>query len=217
MPPTRRATPERAAPAPTAKSRRRRGAIVAAATALFDRHGYANTSLDDIAGAVGIAREGIYYYFANRAEILLSIIAPQSAALIAGLGRILADKRLAYPAKLDAAIRNHLERFDRHCLEMTVSLRDGLIEDTGEVHRRMKRIWKRYEAQWTRLIAEGQRRGEFRKTGDAKMLAFGMLGMCNWLARWYDPAKTVSIDAIAGAYSAMIAEGVVAPKPPRKR
>jgi AcrR family transcriptional regulator len=200
----------RRAPPPTVKSRRRRDAIIAAATALFDRNGYANTSLDDIAGAVGIAREGIYYYFRNRAEILLTIIAPQSAALIAGLGRIIADRRLDFAAKLDAAIRNHLDRFDRHCLEMTVSLRDGLLEDTGEVRRRMQRIWKRYEALWTRLIGEGQRRGAFRAAGEPKMLAFGILGMCNWLARWFDPAKAASIEAIADAYSALIARGLLA-------
>ena len=49
--------------AKTKKSIQRRDAILARATELFDRKGFVNTSLDDIARAVGITREGIYYYF----------------------------------------------------------------------------------------------------------------------------------------------------------
>ncbi len=202
-------TAARAAP-PTIKSQRRRDAILRKATELFDRQGYANTSLDDIARAVGIAREGIYYYFRNRAEILLNIIEPRSTALIVGLKRIVADPGLNATEKLHAAMRNHLEQFDRHCLEMTVSLRNGLLEDTGEVPAKMRRIWKDYEALWTRLIGEGQRTRAFRKKGSAKLLAFGILGMCNWLARWYDPRRSASIDELVETYFALVSRGLSA-------
>ena len=47
----------------------RRAEILQRATECFDRLGYANTTLDDIARAVGIKREGIYYYFKNRGQI----------------------------------------------------------------------------------------------------------------------------------------------------
>ena len=70
------------APAKTEKSARRRQTILQRAAELFDRKGYVNTSLDDIARAVGIKREALYYYYRNRSEILLAIIRPQSAALI---------------------------------------------------------------------------------------------------------------------------------------
>jgi AcrR family transcriptional regulator len=208
---------KRAKPAPppaktgaaATKSERRRAEIVARATEIFDRQGYANTSLDDIAREVGIAREGIYYYFRNRAEILLTIIAPRSRALIEGLKRILADPALDPPARLRAAVGNHLEQFDRYCLEMTVSLRDGLLEDAADVRSAMRRIWKEYERLWTRLIDEGQRAGAFRAIGDPKMLAFAVLGMCNWLARWYDPKKGRPIGELVEAYTGLVAGGLV--------
>lgn len=209
-----RARPRRAKPARaeagTRKSQRRREDILKKATELFDRQGYANTSLDDIARAVGIAREGIYYYFKNRAEILLHIIEPRSLALIAGLRAILAAPGRSYAEKLHDAVRNHLEQFDLHCLEMTVSLRDGHLEDARAVRAVMARIWKEYEALWTRLVAEGQRAGTFRAMGDPKMLAFGILGMCNWLARWYDPRKGVPISELVEAYSGLVGQGLVA-------
>jgi AcrR family transcriptional regulator len=199
----------RAPEAATRKSQRRREDILRKAVELFDRQGYANTSLDDIARAVGIAREGIYYYFKNRAEILLHIIEPRSLALIEGLRRIVASDR-PHALKLHDAVRNHLEQFDLHCLEMTVSLRDGHLEDARAVRASMARIWKEYERLWTGLIAEGQRAGAFRGSGDAKMLAFGILGMCNWLARWYDPRKGVPIAELVESYSDLVSRGLVA-------
>ena len=205
-----RTKPARAPEPVTTKSRRRREDILKKATELFDRQGYANTSLDDIARAVGIAREGIYYYFKNRAEILLHIIEPRSLALIQGLRKIVAAADRGFADKLHDAIRNHLEQFDLHCLEMTVSLRDGHMEDARSVRAVMARIWKEYEALWTRLVAEGQRAGEFRAVGDPKMLAFGILGMCNWLARWYDPKKGVPIGELVESYSSLVGRGLVA-------
>lgn len=194
----------------TSKSQRRREDILRKALELFDRQGYANTSLDDIARAVGIAREGIYYYFKNRAEILLHIIEPRSLALIDGLKRIVTAANGDFAAKLHDAVRNHLEQFDLHCLEMTVSLRDGHLEDARQVRASMARIWKEYEALWTRLVAEGQRAGAFKPMGDPKMLAFGILGMCNWLARWYDPKKGVPISELVESYSQLVGQGLVA-------
>lgn len=201
------------ASAATPKSIRRRDEILSRSTELFDRKGFANTSLDDIARAVGIKREGIYYYFRNRSEILLSIIRPQSDALLEGLRAILDDSSLDHPARLHAAIRNHLQRFDRYCLEMTVSLRDGYFDESiSEAREAMSRIWKDYERMWTELIVDGTAAGAFRHAGDPKMLAFGILGMCNWLARWYDPKGPIPVDDMIEAYFDMIGHGLIAPR-----
>jgi len=198
----------------TKKSIQRRDAILARATELFDRKGFANTSLDDIARAVGITREGIYYYFKNRSEILLSIIQPQSQGLVDGLRAVLDDQTLDHRQRLEAAIRNHLVRFDRYCLEMTVSLRDGYFDDSdADVLAVMNRFWKAYEQMWTELVQAGQKAGTFRTAGDPKMIAFAILGMCNWLARWYDPKGSTSIDDLIVDYCDVIANGLVA-KPP---
>ena len=96
---------------------------------------------------------------------------------------------------------------------MTVSLRDVYLEDAREVRREMDKIWRSYESMWTELIAEGQKKGDFEQYGDPKMIAFGILGMCNWLARWYDPKKTTAIDELIETYFNMIAFGLV--KDPR--
>ena len=190
------------------KSTLRREAILQNALKIFDRQGFANTSLDDIAKETGVKREAIYYYFNNRAEILLNIIRPQSEQLVDGLRDVVASKA-SFQDKLYGAIRNHLERFDRNCLEMTVSLRDVYLEDAREVRREMDKIWRSYESMWTALIDEGQKKGDFSRHGEPKMIAFGILGMCNWLARWYDPKRATPIEELIETYFNMIAFGLV--------
>lgn len=194
------------------KSGRRREAILAHATELFDRKGYLNTSLDDVAQAVGLTREALYYYYRNRSEILLAIIEPQAAGLIDGLKAIVADSA-PHAEKLHLAVRNHLERFDLHCLEMTITLRDGVMGTGDPVRGAMARIWKKYERMWIALVAQGQSSGAFSKSGDPKMVAFGILGMCNWLARWYDPKKQTTIDEIIRTFSDLVSHGLVASPP----
>jgi len=46
------------------------GAILEAAGELFDRKGFNQTSLQDIADAIGMARPSLYHYFDNREQIL---------------------------------------------------------------------------------------------------------------------------------------------------
>jgi AcrR family transcriptional regulator len=198
------------------KSVLRRESILQNALQIFDRQGFANTSLDDIANETGVKREAIYYYFKNRAEILLHIIRPQSESLVEGLRKIVTSKA-DYHQKLYLAVENHLERFDRKCLEMTVSLRDVYLEDAREVRREMDKIWRSYETMWTSLIEEGQAEGEFTRCGDAKMVAFGILGMCNWLARWYDPKKSIPIAELIETYFNLIAYGLVKPSARSKK
>ena len=44
----------------------RRTEILRRAAEIFERKGVSNTSVEDIAGAIGVTREAIYYYFKSR-------------------------------------------------------------------------------------------------------------------------------------------------------
>lgn len=56
---------------------RKRERILEAADALFVAHGYRKASVDDIAGAAGVAKGTVYLYYSNKAELLLHVIARQ--------------------------------------------------------------------------------------------------------------------------------------------
>jgi len=53
-----------------------RSRILVESAALFVAHGYENVSVEQILAATGIARSSFYRFFANREEVLASIIRP---------------------------------------------------------------------------------------------------------------------------------------------
>jgi len=188
----------------------RRREILRRATEVFEHQGVARTSMEDIANAVGIKREGIYYYFKSRGDILIEIILPQSNSLATNMQRIL-DSRMSVREKLHAVIQNHLDAFNPAYLEMSIALReDHFVRDDKKL-RELKRIWDHYGEMWTALVAEGQADGTFKAHLNPKLVAFGLLGMCNWVSRWYDPNKgDVTIPELIETFSTMAATGIVA-------
>jgi AcrR family transcriptional regulator len=48
--------------------------ILAAAARLFDEQGYGQTSLQEIADAVGVSRPSLYHYFSSKEEILAALV-----------------------------------------------------------------------------------------------------------------------------------------------
>jgi AcrR family transcriptional regulator len=60
----------------------RREQIVAAATAVIGRRGYANTSLKDVAQEAGIAPGLLHYYFPSKEELLLDVVGGLEEALM---------------------------------------------------------------------------------------------------------------------------------------
>ncbi len=59
----------------------RREAILAAATRLFDRYGYASVGLTDIGTAAGIARPSIYNHFPSKTDILVAALSRANESL----------------------------------------------------------------------------------------------------------------------------------------
>src|SRR5436190_11360203 len=69
----------------------RRATLVEIATSVFTRYGFKKTSMDDVARAAGLSRQGLYLHFANKEELfkqaVLHIIAAIRAACRAALAR----------------------------------------------------------------------------------------------------------------------------------
>ena len=71
---------------------------------------------------------------------------------------------------------------------------------------------KDYEHYFQRILEEGQATGAF-KAIDSKIVTFGLLGMCHWLAQWYKPYGRYTPQQIAEIFASMIESGLI-PSPP---
>jgi TetR/AcrR family transcriptional regulator, cholesterol catabolism regulator len=193
----------------TQKSQQRREDILACARELFERKGFANTSINDIAQACGIKRENVYYYYPSRGDILIELVRPNNQILVAGMERILAAD-VTPVTKLFLALRHHIRLFDRVALDtVTVGLRGIAHDDRQSVHKEVRPLYKKYEDSWVQLIGEGAEAGVLRPVENPKLVVFAILGMCNWLTHWYDPAGPVTLDGIVDVFFDLIAGGLV--------
>ncbi|MEE2997979.1 MAG: TetR/AcrR family transcriptional regulator [Pseudomonadota bacterium] len=193
-------------PQPTAVEQRRenrREEIVKAAQELFLRLGYSNTSLDDIARAVGIKREGLYYYFPNRTQILIEIIKPLGLQLRDRVKEI-QESDLPPNEKMRLTVENHLMRFENRFAESQITLRDDYFSENEDVLSEMRPIWDDYERLWVKIIEEGQEKGVFDEALDPRIAHLGILGLCNWAARWYKPGKSMPVPKLIEMYNRMV-------------
>jgi TetR/AcrR family transcriptional regulator, cholesterol catabolism regulator len=58
------------------------------------------------------------------------------------------------------------------------------------------------------IIQEGIKSGDFRSDLDARLVMLGILGMHNWIHRWYVPGGRNSLDQIGDVFAEMVLTGV---------
>lgn len=190
-----------------ARRETRREEILRAAQDLFHQRGYANTSLDDIARAVGIKREGLYYYFPNRTQILIEIIKPLGLQLRDRVKEIL-NSAGSPQEKIRQTVENHLMRFENRFAESKITLRDDYFSENELVLAEMGPIWDEYERLWIAIIVEGQEQGVFDGSLDPRLAHLGILGLCNWVARWYVPNQSLPVPELIDMYNKIILRGL---------
>jgi AcrR family transcriptional regulator len=186
--------------------------IITAAAKVFRTKGYHAASVQDIADEVGILKGSLYHHFDSKEELLYLIVKEPIAGLYQRVGEIVA---MEVPAaeKLRRAISAHLEAFDRHHPHLFVYLRE-----TEDLKRRFRETTKlspkQYELFWQQILRQGMKSGEFRADLDVKVVSYGLLGMLNWLYKWYDPRGRLGVREVADQFSALALAGLAGAAPP---
>lgn len=156
--------------------------------ALFADRGFEATSLQEVADAMGISRTALYHYIGNKDQLLSSLVQGITRETADSLSRLADDDSLTPAVKLREAlagmvarIANSPERF-RLLLLSERSLNEALFSEHRDARRQTLNAL-------TEIIQEGVREGMLRPV-DERLAAFGLLGMCNWVAWWYQPDRT---------------------------
>ncbi len=184
----------------------KREEILNAAAKIFAQKGYHHATMVDVADEVDLLKGSLYYYFSSKESLLLEVIKRGMDSYKETLRKIQTSS-LSPVYKMQQAFLAHLKPFSINLAELTVFLREG-NNLSPELAHEMKNLIREYETMLFDLIKEGSEGGYFRRDLDYKLAVYAMLGMCNWLYRWYDPAGRSSIEEIAKQFSLIFLDGL---------
>lgn len=184
--------------------RRKRQAVVRVAATAFNRKGFANTSMDDVAAVLKISKPALYQYFESKQDLLYhchQMVMDHGEAGIA-------------LAKLSGG--SAFERL-RICLSRYMQ---GIFGDFGscavltdvdslEPKRRAEVIDRRarISAAIVKMIAEGVEDGSIVNC-DPKLASLFVLGVINWIPLWYRSTGPNKPEEIIEAFLKLTGSGL---------
>lgn len=147
--------------------------ILDAAGRLFRERGYRRTDMDDIAAAVGLARNSLYRYYRNKDYILLALVERDMGEFVARMG----DLAGRYPDPLERLaawldMQLDMATGPTHVtLEMVAEIRS----DAPELRKRLLQLHAAPGAVLEQAVAQALR-GRRRDVGVTVALINGMVG-----------------------------------------
>lgn len=164
--------------------------ILLEASRLFRHHGYAATTLREVADAAGIKAGSIYYHFESKEQILGEVLDKGILAVAAAVReRVEAlPKGATARQKVAAAIEGHLWGLLHHGDFTSANIRIyGQIPPAAK--NRHRKVRREYADYWDALLDEAMQRGELRRDIGATIARLFVIGALNWTVEWYNPQK----------------------------
>ncbi len=189
----------------------KRNEIAKAAALVFNKKGYSNTNLADIAEAMGMDRATMYYYVSNKQELFDEVVREASEKNIAAAeaARLSADPPLE---KLRTVITELMTSYAANYPLLYVYLRENLSHvdpERTEWSKYMRSLSHRFEDAVIAIVQEGIDDGSIRPLASARVLAFGVIGMVGWTNRWFVPDRSPeNSEVIGNAFAEMALKGL---------
>jgi AcrR family transcriptional regulator len=180
--------------------------VRAAALRLFKEKGYHATSMRDIANAVGMNKGSLYSYIRSKEDLLIPVFDRAQGVLLAEIEQISADSSLTPTDRLKRAIHAHVSAVANNLDVLTVYLSEWrqLATESLATNRTQR---ERYATLFRQILEDGVASGEFRPM-DTRIVMLGMIGMCNYLFRWFRPEGRLTPGQLADELIEMVMQGV---------
>jgi AcrR family transcriptional regulator len=166
--------------------------LLEAALAVFAKHGYRNTRLDDVADAAGVTKGAIYHYFDTKEDLLRSVIEHYQTLAFGRAEDVLQNRLLPASDRIRLLVQKIFsggERRNRHLLGLLIR---GIAHEVPRVHERWLkdgpvRLWTLIAD----LIEEGKVHGEFRADADGEVAARLLISGLILQRMWQEHAAAV--------------------------
>lgn len=178
--------------------------ILTAAAALFDRHGYTATTMQDVAAALGISKPTLYNFYPAKTDLLNGVF----DFIIRGADRVLGEAEAASPeAALRVFVAGSLAfgAANRSLMNVFMSDERSLPASLRQRHNR----WSR--TAYRRLLALVEAADPVAEV-DPRIVTFAVTAFINQVGTWFSQRGDLALDDIADSFCSMIGRGVLATK-----
>jgi AcrR family transcriptional regulator len=159
-----------------------------AATRLFARKGFSNTTLDDIAKDIGITKGGIYYYFNSKEKLLLSILDDIESRSIDKTSRAMAASSESSLGQLMLFSKFQAIWAMQHPSDMVILSLTSLntVNDRSKAGDRVRAFYSKMENLITGAIDNCKASGEIRLEIDTQNIMLSMIAIHDGnILLWY--------------------------------
>lgn len=161
------------------KADRTREYIIQKTAPVFNRKGFAGTSMSDMTDATGLTKGAIYGNFENKDEVALAAFDHNMGEMI-GEVKALQSSRPTALGKLQSFIIVYREGLNKPFMEAGCPIVNAGV-DADDTHPQLKNRVSEGLARWHKsvsaIIHQGIRQGEFREEADAAAFASLMIAM----------------------------------------
>ena len=177
-----------------------------AAAKVFNKKGFLETNIDDIAAAAKLSKGGIYHYFSSKDEILFFILDCYMDIVLKDLEKELQSFQDS-TSKIKFIIDRHIGLYANYMAQAKTLLHDAHCLTP----KHFKSI-KVKEREYYRIVMEVlleffEGIGDIRQE-ELKAMAFLLFGMCNWTSHWYDPKGPINPQGLSNITWSVFLKGI---------
>ncbi|WP_408642914.1 TetR/AcrR family transcriptional regulator [Acidovorax bellezanensis] len=178
---------------PTADSDAKRERILQAAQALFHAQGYAQTTMAQIVGALGVTKPFVYYYFRNKQEIFEALSWRPTVACFTVLDFAASDPRPAHE-KVQDGLQRLIRATIAHYPAAFFPYREPQCY-RPEYLEQSRWLANHFYQQLCALLEEGRASGHF-DFHETRITAQAACSLPGFLYQWYRPDGRLDAEAM---------------------
>ncbi len=183
--------------------------VLLEAARLFRHHGYAATTLREIADAAGVKAGSIYYHFESKEQILDEVL-DKGITIVADAVRTRIEalpESALWRDKIAAGIEGHLWGMLHYGDFTSANMRiyGQIPASAKDRHRVVRRAYADY---WERLFESALASGELRHDTSTAMIRLFVIGALNWTGEWYNPQRG-SFQDFSRQITAIVFDGIL--------
>ena len=152
-----------------------------AAEELFAEKGFDGTSVRDVAKEAGVNLAMISYYFGSKEKLMEALFRYRGHYIKLQLENMLQNNEMSSLQKIYSLIDSYIERIMKQQCFHKIMAREQMVNLKGPTPKLIQELKRTNQELVQQLIAEGQRKGEFKRNIDVPLMLATLIGTVSHL------------------------------------